>query len=808
MEGTQAKKVTFTSQAYALLMKNLTLLFRNKCALFCQLLPLIVIILCGIIVLIMRADREQSKLPYIVYNTPEDACYDDGWKMMNPPRGWYVGDYIGTQDPSQCSNNATVLDSIPRMKNSSGCYPSYQFQDKGVDDMMVRIRQIQTDYDAAPYDGSKTLPESAVILENLNTIGMNKSITLKVLYSLFVMDEDPFKRCTTFVMQWWSNALINNEKAKSQLVRGIGGIPPAKIYDVMYDSILFFVYTPIVFSLSMPQWLYIVVDDKCNRVREMMKMLGMKMTPYWVLHIVYFFCIFLIQFILYCLLGVLFGVTFILDVNWGLLLGVFAGYGLCQVCIIPLLNSLFDDSAIASTVVTVAIGLSVVIGEFLGTTTATNGEWYCIYPPFAFVQALERMNSDLLIFKTVNYRSIYWPVFVSLYGWPIILLIIGLYCDMVLPRKYGTPESPLFFLKWLNRRRNDLGESKIKNPKSEDSDVQKEYKKFQKREWNSKSPLIINGLIKTFKQMGNTQIAVNQLCLEVGNETFGLLGQNGAGKTTTISMLTGLIEPNGGSATVCGYNIHNSMEDVHTVVGVCPQFDVLWPDLTTYEIILFYCRLKGHFLKSKSVAKHILEDVGLWSDKDPKPQNRRSSQLSGGMRRRLSIAIAMTGNPKVIFLDEPTTGLDVAIRRDVWDLILKIQRNRCIIITTHSMEEADVLCDRVGIMSDGDLIALGTCQRIRNHYAPGYYIKIASEERIEVTNFLKQLLGEDVEVQEERGILTAMIPIDKKRLSNIFSEVLEHKEELKIEDWEIQQKGLEDAFIEIIEADRSSKSLM
>ncbi|EDR22772.1 Daunorubicin resistance ATP-binding protein drrA, putative [Entamoeba dispar SAW760] len=178
------------------------------------------------------------------------------------------------------------------------------------------------------------------------------------------------------------------------------------------------------------------------------------------------------------------------------------------------------------------------------------------------------------------------------------------------------------------------------------------------------------------------------------------------------------------------------------------------------------------------------------------------------MRRRLSIAIAMTGNPKVIFLDEPTTGLDVAIRRDVWDLILKIQKNRCIIITTHSMEEADVLCDRVGIMSDGDLIALGTCQRIRNHYAPGYYIKIASEERVQVINFLKQLLGEDVEVKEERGILTAMIPIDKKRLSNIFSEILEHKEALKIEDWEIQQKGLEDAFIEIIEADRSSKSLM
>ena len=807
MEGTEAKKVTFQSQSYALIMKNITLLFRNKCGLFCQLLPLIVIILCGIVVLIVSQDREQTKLPYIVYNNPENECFFRGWKMFNPPIAWYSGQNYGTQQNAVCgASPERMVDHIPRMKNDTGCYPSYKCWEEGTEKMISHIKDIQTEFDNHPFDKTPTLPENAVVFDRVELNDMKKKhMGLTAMYSIYIWSQTQFKYCTTYAMQWWSNLLINVDKMKDKLVRGYAGTPPAKMYTVMYDTLCFQIFAPIVFSLSMPQWLYIVVDDKENRIREMMKMLGMKMTPYWVTHTVYFFFLYFCQFMITYALGWAFGVTFITEVNFGLLFGIFMGYGLTQVCFIPFLNAIFNDSALASTILTVFMGIAVIIGQFLGTTKAYKGEIYCVFPPFAFVQGIERITSDLLIFKTVSYRKAYWPVFVSLYVWPVVLLVIGIYCDLVFPRKYGTPESPLFFLNFFNSKRNEIKDVKIKNPKSTDEDVLKEYHKFQKHQYNKDSALVINGLTKTFNVNGNTQTAVNQLCLEIGNETFGLLGQNGAGKTTTINMLTGLLSPNGGSASVCGYNIEKSMEDVHSIIGVCPQFDVLWPDLTTYEIILFYCRLKGHFMNSPEVAKGILKEVGLWSERHPKPQNRLSSQLSGGMRRRLSIAIAMTGNPKVVFLDEPTTGLDVAIRRDVWDLILKIQQNRCIVITTHSMEEADVLCDRVGIMSDGDLVALGTCQRIRNHYAPGYYLKIASEETNLVIQFIQQLLGDDVEVNINRGICEAMIPPNRRNLSSIFAAILKYKDELQIEDWEIQQKGLEDAFIEIITADRKSR---
>ena len=156
MEGTESKKVTFKSQSYALIMKNITLLFRNKCGLFCQLLPLIVIILCGIVVLIVAQDREQTKLPMIIYNNPENECFFRGWKMFNPPIGWYSGYDLGSQQPAVCETDQTanamkLVNHIPRMVNDTGCYPSYDYWDEGTDHMMQHIKDIQTEFDNHPW---------------------------------------------------------------------------------------------------------------------------------------------------------------------------------------------------------------------------------------------------------------------------------------------------------------------------------------------------------------------------------------------------------------------------------------------------------------------------------------------------------------------------------------------------------------------------------------------------------------------------------------------------------------------------------
>jgi len=208
-------------------------------------------------------------------------------------------------------------------------------------------------------------------------------------------------------------------------------------------------------------------------------------------------------------------------------------------------------------------------------------------------------------------------------------------------------------------------------------------------------------------------VALNNfsLCLLKG-ECFGLLGPNGAGKTTLISILTGLYSPTDGYAWVSGYDIRNEIDYVHRNMGVCPQHDILWDDLTCIDHLLFYARLKG--IDSKNEMAHvnkILQDVGL-SDSATK----MAKQLSGGMKRRLSIGISLVGDSPILFLDEPTTGLDPETRRYLWTTIQNAKAGRCIILTTHSMEEADVLSTKIAIMSNGSLKCIGDQMHLKNKF--------------------------------------------------------------------------------------------
>jgi ABC-type multidrug transport system ATPase subunit len=189
---------------------------------------------------------------------------------------------------------------------------------------------------------------------------------------------------------------------------------------------------------------------------------------------------------------------------------------------------------------------------------------------------------------------------------------------------------------------------------------------------------------------------------------FGLLGPNGAGKTTLISILTGLYPPTSGDAFLAGFNVHTEIEKIYQNIGVCPQHDILWEDLSVEDHLYFYARIKGVSPKDeKAAVTASLETVSLTDFR-----TRTAKGLSGGEKRRLSIAIALIGFGKVIFLDEPTTGLDPEVRRLIWEIINKAKQGRTIILTTHSMEEAEVLCQRIGIMSKGALRCLGVSEPV------------------------------------------------------------------------------------------------
>ena len=207
-------------------------------------------------------------------------------------------------------------------------------------------------------------------------------------------------------------------------------------------------------------------------------------------------------------------------------------------------------------------------------------------------------------------------------------------------------------------------------------------------------------LVKRYKNI----TAVDKLNLEIHQgELFSLLGVNGAGKTTTIKMLSCLTKPTDGDAVVGGYSVTKESEMVKRLIGVSPQETAVAPNLSVKENLELICGIHG-FSKEKTAAKidELSSQFALES-----VLNRKSGKLSGGWQRRVSIAMALISEPEILFLDEPTLGLDVIARHDLWATIRALKGKVTIILTTHYMEEAEALSDRIGIMKDGRLLAVG-----------------------------------------------------------------------------------------------------
>ncbi len=216
----------------------------------------------------------------------------------------------------------------------------------------------------------------------------------------------------------------------------------------------------------------------------------------------------------------------------------------------------------------------------------------------------------------------------------------------------------------------------------------------------------IENLTKDYKGVR----AVDGLCLEIATgELFALLGTNGAGKSTTIKMLCCLTKPTAGDAFLEGYGVTKESDEVKKRIGVSPQETAIAPNLTTRENLALVCGAYGLDKRAREEKiQRLTEEFGL-----QEVLHKRAGKLSGGWQRRLSIAMALVGEPKILFLDEPTLGLDVLARSDLWETIRRLKGKVTVLLTTHYMEEAEALSDRIGIMQSGKLVALGTAEELK-----------------------------------------------------------------------------------------------
>ncbi|KAI9142740.1 hypothetical protein BKA69DRAFT_1066182 [Paraphysoderma sedebokerense] len=235
------------------------------------------------------------------------------------------------------------------------------------------------------------------------------------------------------------------------------------------------------------------------------------------------------------------------------------------------------------------------------------------------------------------------------------------------------------------------------------------------------------------------------------NEILGILGHNGAGKTTAISIIIGIIAPTDGKVEVMGLDMtEESLPAIQRSLGVCLQFDVLWEELTVHEHLEMFAAIKGLVVEStdgqltgvalkQQYLDHLLADVYLLDKR-----NERVKTLSGGMKRKLSLAIALLGDPKIVVLDEPTTGMDIYTRKQIWQLIQDSRQGRTILLTTHSMEEADYLSSRIAIIASGKLQVVGTTLALKQKFGAGYLLVLTKGrewEKLQKTEIEQRMTG-------------------------------------------------------------------
>jgi ABC-2 type transport system ATP-binding protein len=290
---------------------------------------------------------------------------------------------------------------------------------------------------------------------------------------------------------------------------------------------------------------------------------------------------------------------------------------------------------------------------------------------------------------------------------------------------------------------------------------------------------------KNLTRIYGSRIVVNNLNIKIKKgEIFSLLGTNGAGKTTTIKMLCCILQPTSGSATINDFSIAANPIDIKGIIGVSPQETAIAGHLNSKENLLLMGGVSGLTNeKSRSRAKNLMD---LLEIEDRKDQSRR---LSGGLQRRLSIAMALMSDPQILFLDEPTLGLDPHARKSVWQYIEKLKREKTILLTTHYLEEADALADTIAIMDKGNIIEAGTSAELKKRYTSLQTLKISGENiHHEIAEVFKNL---DIEANLiQGGIEIKSINLD------IYSTIdILRQNKIKINGIQLKEPTLDDVFL-------------
>ncbi|KAJ1278485.1 hypothetical protein BS78_04G083200, partial [Paspalum vaginatum] len=569
---------------------------------------------------------------------------------------------------------------------------------------------------------------------------------------------------------------------------------PLKSLDISFIvGKLIFVW---IIMLLFPVILTNLVYEKQQKLRAMMKMHGLGDLAYWTISYCYFLLISLLYVLLLVIFGSIVGIKLFSANSYMLQFIIYFTYVNLQISFAFLMTSRFST-------VTTATGNVVTFMEF--------------FPPFSLYRIIYELSPPPATGFYSDFSGVHLGDLSDTENGILVLLIImllewatflflTLYLD-----EFGCFQNGIRNLVQASHpnRSHQAPQKLSKQPQEfeasieiDRTDILREREivdRFLQQPDNSYT-VIIDNIRKVYPPKdGNTEkVAVKGFSLSIERgQCFGLLGSNGAGKTSLISMLTGFSKPTSGTAYIDGMDIRTDMNKIYTRIGVCPQFDLLWETLTGREHLMFYGRLKR--LNGATLVEATEQSLKVLRIFEGGVADTLVSQYSGGMKRRLSVAISLIGDPKVVYLDEPSSGLDPASRQALWNAVEFAKKDRAIILTTHSMEEAEALCDRVGISANGRLRCTGTSKELKAKYGGAFVLTVTAaaggDEAVE--QLVLSISPAAKRTYHIAGTQKFAMPKQGVKISEVFRAMEEAKRSLNIVAWGLADTTLEDVFIKV-----------
>ncbi|KAK5577591.1 hypothetical protein RB653_002534 [Dictyostelium firmibasis] len=673
--------------------------------------------------------------------------------------------------------------------------------------LLLDTMKLQYSLNYTYLDDDTDLPD---YIQNKSLSSLNYGISFIGKNGLNIYYNSSIETIPTFVHSFFIS-LFKINGINLQLNETITVLSSEVTFDVFYLLMPMILQYGFVFFI--PYFAILIVTDRDKGYKNHLILNSLRTSAYWLSNLAFDYIIFLFPTIIGWIILYSFKIDGIYSDNSGKSFLLFITFGLSAIPFGFVLQFIFDKEETANkwlypfTSIVTSIPSALISVAFPTSTPLAVELLLSILPTFSFCNGLKALTYN-------NSSTVSYTILIQLLSGLIYLILIYFIDNLKKPKKNEIifdEDSESIINNQTTVEDNDVLNEKEKIKRLiRDSDGNKSnfpkivvdgiYKQFIQPKPTLEKPSLIekcSGGAKVTKKNSIIKKAVDGIWFSVEkNEIFGLLGPNGSGKSTCLNVLTGILKADKGDGYLSGKSIDKD-KDVFQSIGSCAQNDILFENLTIYEHLYLFSRLKSITTKTE-----LEDEIDFYINKFSIQsfKNKKSSDLSGGTKRKLSVACCLIGDPQVVLLDEPSTSLDPISRNELHSLIDELKANKSIIMTTHSINEINQCCNRVAIMVDGKIRCIGTPNHLKHKYGSGYTIDIVPKNYLnnsfEIHNFMAQTFPSATRVERLGRFISYDLPNqNQESLATIFRILQSNKQRLEILDFSASSSSLEKVFL-------------